>query len=274
MILLIRFYFFLAIFCFALGLGGAFQGYVKGQLVLYLVVLGVLLTVAAFLFSIIIWILKPSKNKGSKEFEMPITATLSLILGLAVIGVAGYGYSVYYGQKPLIRDISTDLDNPPKFRGPVQTISALEGLEYLPPSIFPRNYDSTDGMKQAQAYPSVRPTSFSESQEVVYQAALVSAKTTPNWKIAFEDAENFHFEATAETELFHFIDDIACDVRTDKTGKTFLQVRSRSRVGRFDFGTNAMRITKFIAKVKTKVPQIAKRMEKSQTPKQQTQTPK
>lgn len=264
MIALIRLTFFLAVFCFALGLGGAYQGYVKGQLVFYLVVAGVGLTAIAFLFSVIVSILKPATNRKSKEFEMPVTATLSLFLGLVVLAAGGYGY-MSYGSKPMIRDISTDTDNPPKFRGKVKTIEALEGLEFLPPSTMPRGYNPMDGMEQMQAYQNVRPAAFKQNREVVYQAALVAAKTSPGWQISFEDSSNAHFEATVETELFHFIDDIAVEVRTDKQQKSILQVRSRSRVGIFDLGTNAARITQFITKVTEKVPQIAKRMEAQQS---------
>lgn len=260
MILIIRLSFFLAVICFAVGLGGAFQGYVRGQLVLQLTALGVGLTAIAFLFSVIISILRPATNKKSKEFEMPVTAVLSLVMGLALLGVGAYGY-LQFGDKPMIADISTDTDSPPKFRGPVKTVAALEGLEFMGNASLNRGYNPMDGMEQLTAYPAVKPTLFEQAREVVYQAALVSAKTSPGWRIVFEDATSYHFEAEFESEMFHFIDDIVVEIRSTKDLKSQLQVRSRSRYGIFDLGENANRIARYLMKVKQKVPEMQKRMQ-------------
>ncbi len=259
MIFIIRISFFLSIICLSVGLGGAYQGYTHGKLVPLLAVAGVLSLLLAFLFSLVISVVKPPTNPRSKEFEMPITGVISIVLGLGLFAIMGYGYTLY-GDKPLIKDISTNTDLPPKFRGPVKTISALEGLEFLSNSSVSRGYNLADGMEQISAYPEVQPQVYKESQEIIYKAALVSAKTSPGWQVLFEDANSFHFEAVAESDLFHFKDDVAVEVRLNKKSESVLQVRSRSRVGIFDLGANAKRIVAFQAKVKSKVPQIAKRM--------------
>ena len=58
-------------------------------------------------------------------------------------------------------------------------------------------------------------------------------------------------EATARTRWFGFRDDVVVRVAADGTG-TRVDVRSVSRVGRSDLGTNARRIRGFLEKLRGK----------------------
>ena len=67
-------------------------------------------------------------------------------------------------------------------------------------------------------------------------------------EIVEADAAQGRIEATATSFLFGFKDDVVVRL-TDDAGATKVDVRSKSRVGRNDFGMNAKRIRAFVAKL-------------------------
>ena len=255
-----------------LGVGGAYQGQVRGGLVYYLLLIAVGTGALAFLFAVMLAVFRPTSGK-SRYFEMPVTGYLSLLIGFALIGGGAYFYVMYYQKYPLINDVTTDTKDPPEFRGPVMETYAKEGMELVEDSVAPpRIYDPTFANLQRAKYPDVLPLKLKAPPSVSYQAALIAARTVPNWRIVHEEPEKFHFEAVAETEFFHFQDDIAVEIRADidpKAGlegepQSVLHVRSRSRVGRFDFGMNARRVQQFAAKVKSTLPRVLRREQAKQ----------
>ncbi|MGH6716618.1 MAG: DUF1499 domain-containing protein, partial [Bradyrhizobium sp.] len=75
-----------------------------------------------------------------------------------------------------------------------------------------------------------------------YAAALATAKAM-GWEIALADVANGHIEATATTGWFRFKDDIAINIASDGAGGgSIVNMRSESRLGLSDLGTNAKRI--------------------------------
>jgi len=66
------------------------------------------------------------------------------------------------------------------------------------------------------------------------------------------DAAQGRIEATATSLLFGFKGDVVIRI-TDNSGGTKLDTRSKSRVGRHDFGMNAKRIRAFQAKLRSAV---------------------
>jgi len=66
------------------------------------------------------------------------------------------------------------------------------------------------------------------------------------------DAAQGRIEATATSLLFGFQDDVVVRV-ADDAGNTKVDVRSKSRVGRHDFGMNARRIRLFQSKLRAEV---------------------
>jgi uncharacterized protein (DUF1499 family) len=65
------------------------------------------------------------------------------------------------------------------------------------------------------------------------------------WSIAAIDPRSGRLEATARTRWFGFHDDIVVRVTPEGSGSR-LDVRSASRVGRGDVGTNARRVREFL----------------------------
>ena len=68
----------------------------------------------------------------------------------------------------------------------------------------------------------------------------------PAWTITAADDASGTIEAVATTRLFGFQDDIAIRVRADGAGASRVDVRSKSRDGKGDLGTNAARIRAYV----------------------------
>ena len=70
------------------------------------------------------------------------------------------------------------------------------------------------------------------------------------WTILRTDPQRWIFEATDETTIFRFVDDISVRVRKDADGSA-VDIRSKSRDGQGDLGANAKRIRAFEARLET-----------------------
>jgi len=131
-----------------------------------------------------------------------------------------------------INDITTTPDDPPSFRR-----AAL-----LPEN---RGRDMTYPMSnigpQRKAYPDLKPLARNEPPEAAYEAALAAAKRMPRWTIVAADAAARSIEAAASTAVLRFKDDVVIEVRPNGSGSA-VHMRSKSRLGRGDFGANADRI--------------------------------
>jgi uncharacterized protein (DUF1499 family) len=101
--------------------------------------------------------------------------------------------------------------------------------------------------KQQSGYPDIRPLELGVPPDAAFARALDAAKST-GWEIVASDAARGRIEATATTPWFGFHDDVVIRVTPTPTGSR-IDVRSLSRVGKGDFGTNAKRIRAYLAKL-------------------------
>ena len=104
-----------------------------------------------------------------------------------------------------------------------------------------------------QLYPDLRPLAVEGPRERVYGAALASARAL-GWEIVEESGEKGRIAAVAITKILRFRDDIAIEVRPAGARAWELHVRSKSRLGRDDFGANVKRIRQFFARFQTEYP--------------------
>jgi len=102
--------------------------------------------------------------------------------------------------------------------------------------------------KQAGAYPDLKTIPLSLPPEQAFGVALATAQRM-GWRIVAAVPTEGRIEASDTTFWFGFIDDIVIRVRPEGNG-ALLDIRSVSRVGLSDVGTNAGRIRKFIARLK------------------------
>jgi uncharacterized protein (DUF1499 family) len=163
---------------------------------------------------------------------------VALVLGL------GVAYLPWHWQQraralPPIHDISTDLEHPPAFVAVLPLRSnAANPSEYGGPEV---------ATAQRQGYPDIHPLILPAPPPVAFARALAAAEGM-GWTLVAADSAAGRIEATATTAWFGFKDDVVIRV-TPATAGSRIDVRSVSRVGKSDVGTNAARIRSYLAKV-------------------------
>lgn len=168
----------------------------------------------------------------------------AVISGMAVvIGVTSFAvpwsWKQTAGSVPKIHDISTDTANPPRF-------VAIVPLRRDAPN--PAEYGGAEiAARQAEAYPDLKTLPLPFPPDQAFNLALEAAHRM-GWRIAAAVPAEGRIEASDTTFWFGFIDDIVIRIRPDGNG-SLLDIRSVSRVGLSDVGTNADRIRRFIKKL-------------------------
>jgi uncharacterized protein (DUF1499 family) len=231
-------------------------------------------------------------RSGFMELE-PALATFGAALLLSVIGIvlalgafvviwkdgisgAGYaftaigiglllnGYPAYLGWRaynlPMINDVTTDPLDPPRF----EVLSRLR----------PRGTVEYAGLyaaeQQREAYPEVEPLTVTASAQTAYDATMATMLRR-KWRVVDDrpptaGRRDGRIEAVARTPVMGFRDDVTIRVRPNGEGGARIDVRSASRYGRHDFGTNAARIRSLLE-------DIEERISASEGPRQQRPTP-
>ncbi len=156
-------------------------------------------------------------------------------LSLAVAGTAGSWWATAK-RVPVIHDISTDTENPPSFVAiPSIRQNAQNSLEYGGPEI---------ARMQHAFYPDIGPLMLALPTDKAFEGALAAARLM-RWQIVFADTTQGRIEAVATTRWFHFKDDVVIRI-SEHDGQSRIDVRSISRVGKSDLGTNARRVRAYL----------------------------
>lgn len=162
-------------------------------------------------------------------------AIAALAIGLLAFGVPFWFQRMAAGAPP-IHDITTDTDNPPQF---VAIVPLREGA---PNTLV---YSPETAKLQRQAYRDLEPLLLNVPPQQAFGQALQAAKDL-GWEVVAADPEAGRIEAIDTTWWFGFTDDIVVRL-TPAAERTVMDVRSVSRVGRGDAGTNARRIREYLA---------------------------
>jgi hypothetical protein len=213
---------------------------------LMLAVVAILLAVCAL---IVIWF---EGVAGTKQ------ALAALFIGLALIAYPAYlGIKAY--RLPAIYDITTDPIDPPRF-------DAIARLR--PRDANPITYEGLYAAEQQHAaYSDIEPDLTDSTAQEAYDAALkvitkrkwriVDARppqggqpAAPNARVAQPAPAGREgiIEAIARTPIMGFRDDVVVRIRAASDGAR-IDVRSASRYGRHDFGTNASRVRNLISDI-------------------------
>ena len=128
-------------------------------------------------------------------------------------------------------------------------IVVLASSPFMLGLIWPRINDIKTG--ETPQYADLQPQRFNQPVEKVYDAALASVRAM-GLEIREEKRDPSNnggiIEAVATTRLFKFKDDVTITL-TRQGDATVVNVRSKSRVGKGDLGTNARRIRAFQAEL-------------------------
>ena len=173
----------------------------------------------------------------------------AIVLGFLAVAIAGItAYIPWHLRQtansvPAIHDITTDLANPPVF------VRAATGRKK---DDHPVAYDGPKvGEMQKTAYPDLAPIVTPMPADKAFEAATATLAEM-GLEVTDADPAQGRVEAVATSMLFGFKDDVVVRVATAADG-TRIDVRSKSRVGRNDFGMNAKRIRAFTAKIRTRL---------------------
>ena len=159
-------------------------------------------------------------------------AAVSLLLAGAMFSIpAGYRLGP---RKPPIHDITTDIDNPPPFVA-VVPLNTPGRTDYEGEAI---------AAQQRQAYPDLLPAMLDVPPAEAFERAL-AAVYQMRWQLVEADERAGRIEATDTTFWFGFKDDVVIRVRPSGGGSR-IDVRSLSRVGGGDAGTNGARIREYV----------------------------
>ena len=178
---------------------------------------------------------------GLRDALLPalLGTTAGAIVGLHMLSWVQTARSV-----PQIHDITTDTADPPAF-------VAIAPLRADAPN--PAAYAGAEtAAAQREAYPDIETVRFRDKDPGTVIRAARTAARDAGWEIvSFDEAEG-RLEATATTFWFGYKDDVVVRVTPTDAG-TELDVRSKSRVGRSDLGTNAARIRAYVDSIRNLV---------------------
>lgn len=171
-----------------------------------------------------------------------LVSLVTLVL-LAAVAAVPVGYLRSAGRVPPIHDITTDPDDPPRFVAvlPLRR-GAPNSAEYGGAAL---------AAQQRAGYPGLGPARLAAPPEQVFTRAVEVARGL-GWQIVAAVPAEGRLEATDRTRWFGFRDDVVVRVAVEGAG-TRVDVRSVSRVGRSDLGTNARRIRGFLEALQTAV---------------------
>ena len=122
-------------------------------------------------------------------------------------------------------------------------LAVLIGLRVSVALIWPTINDVQTGA--TKEYPEIQPQRFKQPYDRVFGAALATAQAE-GWEVTAKDPGKGEIRAVSTTAVFRFKDDVTIMLLREGDGVR-VDVRSRSRVGLGDFGTNARRILRFQA---------------------------
>lgn len=168
-----------------------------------------------------------------------VVAAPALLAGLVAV-VVPFEFQRRARAVPPIHDISTDLENPPTF-------DAIVPLRADAPNDLERTSEVTE--LQRQGYPGLAPVTLAIPLDQAFDRALAVAQEA-GWQIVTADKSSGRIEATDTTRWFGFEDDVVVRLTPWGAG-TRVDVRSVSRIGRSDIGTNARRIRQYLDRLQS-----------------------
>lgn len=215
-----------------IGLAGGRTGALSGIAAFMSFGIGALL----FLVSILVNLVGLTISRGTAGAASAGSTVIALAAGILVIGAALSQRPDSSGAAP-IHDLSTDTANPPEFVAVVPLrADAPNPPEYL---------DDGTAAQQTAAFPELTTLTIDMPAPQVF-AAAEQVVGELGWELVDANLLDGRIEATDTTYWFGFKDDVVIRIAGDGE-RTYVDVRSKSRVGRGDMGTNARRINDFLA---------------------------
>ncbi len=165
-------------------------------------------------------------------------AALAFVAGVAVM-VPQAATAVRAMRSPPIHDITTDTDNPPPLVALLAERTATHALNST-------DYNAVTAVLQKTYFPDIKPKELKLTRQEAFERVLALIRVQ-GWRVAAAVAEEGRIEAVASTFWIGFNDDVVFRLTAIGPDETRVDMRSISRVGRSDIGTNAARVRAFLA---------------------------
>ena len=173
-----------------------------------------------------------------RDWRHVFLSLVALGVGLVVVWIPWHMKRTAQ-QVPPIHDITTDTENPPRF------VDILPLRKNAPNSA---DYEGSGiASQQRMAYPDIQSVTLRIPGQQAFPRALQAAEAM-GWDIVATNPAEGRIEATDTTLWFGFKDDIVVRIQ-ERGDESRVDVRSVSRVGKSDVGTNAQRIRAYVRKL-------------------------
>lgn len=150
---------------------------------------------------------------------------LGWVLAACAIGIGAAVFVTAMPRHPRINDVTTSPEDPPSF--------------VRRPGGSPA-YPAENAGIQRSAYPDLAPVDLPQGPVEALAAVRRSAERL-GLSVVDTDPATGRLEATAESGVFRFVDDVVVRIRPQGSGSR-VDIRSKSRDGKGDLGKNAARI--------------------------------
>ena len=192
--------------------------------------------------SAILGVIAAARGFGLRPGIVAALITSAVFVAIVLVGVASPGHR----GAPRINDFTTDPADPPAFRA-AATLPANRGRDLA----YPREFWA----QQAACCDDLRPILLAHPPPDALRLVEDVARRMPGWQVTSIDPDGGTLEAIAETPLFGFQDDVIVRVRPGEVAGSRVDIRSKSRDGKGDLGTNAERIRTFTSMLRARVGQ-------------------
>lgn len=170
-----------------------------------------------------------------------VLALIGVVLGATVAWIP-YKTRMALRASPRLADITTDIANPPPFVAILAVRTAAKARNST-------DYSPDKAALQAKHYPDIKPVIVPLPADAAFDKALTAVRST-GLMIVADDKAAGRIEATATTFWFGFKDDVVVRVAAVPGGTgSKVDIRSTSRVGAREAGTNAARVRKIAAAI-------------------------
>lgn len=179
-----------------------------------------------------------------------VSGLVSALGGMAIaagIFAVPLSFLPSYQSVPPLNDISTDLDNPPRFAALAKVRTGTANGPDYPRQRFAK--------LQGTFYPDVRPFVVDRPAEEAYELALDAMRRLKVQVVSEEPPKAGRpgsIEAVDRTPIVGFYDDVAIRIGGDRQ-RARIDVRSASRYGTHDLGRNASRIRRITKELQARL---------------------
>jgi uncharacterized protein (DUF1499 family) len=192
-------------------------------------------TAATIVFSLVAFVV--NRKLPWRSYRLA-GAALAFVAGVAVM-VPQAATALRAMRSPPIHDITTDTDNPPRLVALLAERAATHALN-------PTDYNAVTAVLQKTYFPDIKPRDLKLSQHDAFERVLAIIRAQ-GWRVAAAVPDDGRIEAVATTFWIGFNDDVVFRLTAIGPDETRVDMRSISRVGRGDTGTNAARVRAFLA---------------------------